>query len=223
MAGVGRLWAAMVLVAAVTLTGRGSPGAGREHGRSPAPRGTQDGAKGWWRPAPGEVTDWDWQISEPYDLSARRQMYDLGLFDLARRMGCDGVEPDQNNPLGNRPGFPVTLRDQHSWCRKIASLAHARGLSVGMKNGHDQPGSVAALVDAFDWALPEECAQFAECRELRTFVRNGKAVFAVDYRGSVRPPAACRAPVHSTSTAWSRASRPPADTASPAHEPHPAP
>ncbi|MGK5532476.1 endo alpha-1,4 polygalactosaminidase [Streptomyces sp. URMC 129] len=114
-------------------------------------------------------------------------------LDLAARMGCDGVEADQNNPLGNDPGFPVTLDDQHSWYREVAAQAHARGLSVGMKNGHDQPGSAAVLADAFDWALPEECAQFDECAELRPFIDRGKAVFAVDYAGSVDPAAACRA------------------------------
>ncbi|WP_433338011.1 endo alpha-1,4 polygalactosaminidase [Spirillospora sp. CA-294931] len=256
----------------------------------------------WWKPGPGQASNWDWQISEPYDLTARRAVFDLDLFDLAppgsqlrypdgqvidvppgplagkigalhartprpvvicyvdtgayesyrpdagrfpghrtavpnrprppergsvigwdtgwdgerwldlrpasrrrfaeaiwarldlaKRMGCDAVEPDQNNPLGNDPGFPITLADQHSWYREVAAQAHARGLSVGMKNGHDQPGSAAALVDAFDWALPEECAQFDECAELDVFIARGKAVFAVDYKGSVDPASACRA------------------------------
>ena len=259
----------------------------------------------WWAPAPGEITDWDWQITEPYDLSAPRQMYDIDLFDLApegaqlkyadgevidvpagplagkidelharrprpvvicyvdtgayehyrpdasrfpghekrkdavpnrphapaegsvigwdtgwagerwldiregsrdafaeavwarfdlaERMGCDGVEPDQNNPRGNDPGFRIPLADQLSWYREVARQAHARGLSVGMKNGHNEPGTAARLVDSFDWALPEECVEFAECGELKAFVAAGKAVFAVDYRKSVADPAkACR-------------------------------
>lgn len=255
----------------------------------------------WWTPSPGEVADWDWQLEEPYDLSAPRAMYDLDLFDLApegsqlryvdgtvirvppgvlagaidelharsprpvvicyldtgafedyrpdaarfpgyatsipnrpappapgsvigwdtgwpgerwldiregsrdafteviwarldlaQRMGCDGVEPDQNNPLGNDPGFAITLADQLSWYREVAVQAHARGLSVGMKNGHDQPGAATALVDLFDWALPEQCAELSECAALEVFVERGKAVFAVDYRDSVDPTTACR-------------------------------
>jgi hypothetical protein len=253
-------------------------------GCAPAPK--PDVEPLWWTPGPGEVTDWDWQLDEPYDLSAPRAMYDLDLFDLApagsqlryldgtvikvptgvlagaiddlharsprpvvicyldtgafedyrpdaarfpgsvigrntgwpgehwldiressrdafteviwarldlaQRMGCDGVEPDQNNPLGNDPGFPITLADQLSWYREIAVQAHARGLSVGMKNGHDQPGAAVALVDLFDWALPEQCAELSECAELKVFVDRGKAVFAVDYRDSVDPAAASR-------------------------------
>lgn len=129
-------------------------------------------ASALWTPEPGEAADWDWQIAEPYDLTAPRAMYDL-------------------NPLGNDPGFDITLADQHAWYREVAAQAHARGLSVGMKNGHDQPGSAAVLVDHFDWALPEECAEFDECTELDVFVERGKAVFAVDYQESVDEPAAC--------------------------------
>ncbi|AZM48003.1 hypothetical protein DMB38_21425 [Streptomyces sp. WAC 06738] len=146
--------------------------------------------EGRWTPRPGEAADWDWQIDAPYELDEHRAMYDL---DLAARMGCDGVEPDQNNPLDNRPGFPITRDDQVSWYREVAAEAHARGLSAGMKNGHDQPGAVAELVGHFDWALPEECAQYGECARLRPFVEAGKAVFAVDYAPGADRRTACRA------------------------------
>lgn len=257
----------------------------------------------WWQPRPGEAANWDWQLSEPYDLSEPRAMYDLDLFelapagseltypdgdvvelpegalagtiddlhargprtvvicyldtgayehyrpdahrfpgyrerlsdipdrseapedgsvigwgsgweeerwldireserdafadimwarlDLAERLGCDGVEPDQNNPLDNDPGFPITVDDQISWYREIAEQAHARGLSVGMKNGHDQPGAVAELVEVFDWALPEECVEFDECDALLPFIEQDKAVFAVDYEDGVEAEPAC--------------------------------
>jgi hypothetical protein len=149
------------------------------------------------KPTKGSVIGWDtgWNGERWLDIrrSSRKRFAELiwARLDLAKRLGCDGVEPDQNNPVGNDPGFPIPLSDQHSWYREVAAQAHARGLSVGMKNGHDQPGSAAALVDAFDWALPEECVQFDECAELDPFIEAGKAVFAVDYEGSVDPVTAC--------------------------------
>lgn len=266
---------------------------------------TGDGGEpaSWWRPAPGVHADWDWQITEPYELGAARSLYDLDLFDLAtegsyletpageklmlpagplagkiaelhartpaaivvcyvdtgayehyrpdaalfpghhdaladipdgpvapeagsvigwntgwegerwldirpgsraafapivwarldlaQRLGCDAVEPDQNNPLDNDPGFAITVEDQISWYRAVADAAHARGLSVGMKNGHDQDGAVEQLVDSFDWALPEECAEYDECERLQPFIAAGKAVFAVDYMGAVDEATAC--------------------------------
>ena len=39
-------------------------------------------------------------------------------------LGCDGVEPDQNNPIGNRPGFPITPADQKAWYLEVARQAH---------------------------------------------------------------------------------------------------
>jgi len=255
----------------------------------------------WWQPKPGEHKDWDWQITEPYDLSAARSVYDLDMFDLAPagsyleqangtritvpagplagkldelhartpraivicyldtgawedyrpdasvfpgasgslpnrptapqagsvigwdtgwdgerwldlrratrsafapiiwarldlavRMGCDAVEPDQNNPLDNDPGFNITLEDQLTWYEEVAAQAHARGLSVGMKNGHDQSGAARRLVTSFDWALPEECGEFDECGELAPFITAQKAVFAVDYATGGSTSTACK-------------------------------
>lgn len=102
-------------------------------------------------------------------------------FDLAERLGCDGVEPDQNNPWGNHPGFPITKADEEAWYLKVAREAHRRGLSVGMKNGVEvvNPRTVAA----FDWALNEECFQYTECDRMMPFIRANKAVFQVEYVG----------------------------------------
>jgi hypothetical protein len=103
-------------------------------------------------------------------------------MDVARSIGCDGIEPDQNNPIGNNPGFPITTVDQTSWYLQVAAEAHARHLSVGMKNGMESVN--AATVNAFDWALNEECFQYNECGTLLPFVRAGKAVFQTEYQGN---------------------------------------
>jgi hypothetical protein len=100
-------------------------------------------------------------------------------FDLAARSHCDGVEPDQNNPWGNDPGFPITLADQKAWYLQTAALAHARGLSVGQKNGIETTDADTAA--AFDWNLNEQCNMYQECGVLRRFVAAGKAVFQVEY------------------------------------------
>jgi hypothetical protein len=100
-------------------------------------------------------------------------------LDLAVRSHCDGVEPDQNNPWGNKPGFPITLADQKTWYLHIAALAHARGLSVGQKNGIDTTD--AATIAAFDWDLNEECNMYQECDALTGYITAGKAVFQVEY------------------------------------------
>ena len=108
-------------------------------------------------------------------------------LDLAKRLGCDGVEPDQNNPIGNRPGFPITRADQKAWYLEVARQAHRRGLSVGMKNGLESIDR--DTVAAFDWALNEQCFQYEECARMKPFTKAGKAVFQVEYK--LAPAAFC--------------------------------
>jgi len=95
-------------------------------------------------------------------------------LDLARSKGCDGVDPDNVDGYTNNTGFPLTYAQQIAYNTFIANAAHARGLSVGLKNDLDQ---VPDLVGVFDWALNEQCFQFNECALLAPFINAGKAVF----------------------------------------------
>jgi hypothetical protein len=100
-------------------------------------------------------------------------------FKLARTIGCDGVEPDENNPLGNRPGFPVSRRAERTWYLKVAREAHGSGFSVGIKKGVEVLDG--RLAKAFDWSLNEECFFYSECAREMPFIRAGKAVFQTEY------------------------------------------
>lgn len=125
------------------------------------------GLSGW----PGEqwldVRQWD----------ALRPLIEARM-DLCRSKGFDGIELDNVDGYQNDTGFPLTANDQLTFNRALAASAHARGLSVGLKNDLDQ---VAALVGNFDWALNEECFTYDECDQLHPFVAAGKAVFNVEY------------------------------------------
>ena len=100
-------------------------------------------------------------------------------LDQCRDKGFDGVEPDNVDGYANRSGFPLGAADQIRYNRWFAQAAHARGLSVGLKNDLDQ---IPQLVDVFDWALAEQCFEYAECDRLQPFVAAGKAVFVVEYK-----------------------------------------
>ncbi len=100
-------------------------------------------------------------------------------LDLCKAKGFDAVEPDNVDGYTNVTGFPLTAADQIRYNTWFASAAHARGLSVGLKNDIDQ---VAALQPVFDWAINEQCFQFKECGALSAFVNAGKAVFQVEYK-----------------------------------------
>ena len=103
-------------------------------------------------------------------------------LDLCKAKGFDAVEPDNIDGYSNPTGFPLTCQDQIAYDTWIASAAHARGLSVGLKNDLDQ---VSDLISQFDWALDEQCYQYQECDALTPFVQADKAVFEVEYSEDV--------------------------------------
>lgn len=100
-------------------------------------------------------------------------------LDLCREKGFDGVETDNIEGYTNDTGFPLTYEDQLKYNAFLAHEAHARGLSIGLKNDLDQ---IPDLVHLFDWALNEQCFQFDECHKLMPFIEAGKAVFHVEYK-----------------------------------------
>jgi hypothetical protein len=110
-----------------------------------------------------------WSVLQPI-LEAR--------MDLCRSKGFDGIELDNVDGYSNDTGFPLTAADQLAFNRNLARSAHAKGLSVGLKNDLEQ---VPDLVGQFDWALNEQCFEFSECDALRPFIDARKAVFNVEY------------------------------------------
>lgn len=75
-------------------------------------------------------------------------------MDLCKAKGFDGIEPDNVDGYANATGFALTYADQIRFNTFLANAAHARGLSVGLKNDLDQVNDLQPL---FDWALNEEC------------------------------------------------------------------
>jgi len=102
-------------------------------------------------------------------------------MDLAVSKGCDGLEPDNVDGYEADTGFPITAADQLDFNEFIAQQAHARFLSVGLKNDVDQSKSLEPF---FDWSLNEQCDQYKECDTLSNFIAAGKAVFNTEYNGA---------------------------------------
>jgi len=63
----------------------------------------------------------------------------------------------------------------------LAQEAHARGLSIGIKNA----SSLASQIEPFtDFAIVEECHEYGECSAYGSYTDAGKAVFSVEYERS---------------------------------------
>lgn len=99
-------------------------------------------------------------------------------LDLCKSKGFDSVDPDNVEGYLNRPGFPLNASEQLTYNRWLASEAHNRGLSIGLKNDLSQ---IPDLVSSFDWALNEQCFAYNECTLLEPFTLAAKAVFNVEY------------------------------------------
>ncbi|RVU85501.1 endo alpha-1,4 polygalactosaminidase [Leucothrix sargassi] len=103
----------------------------------------------------------------------------LERLDLAQEKNCDGVEPDNVDGYTNNSGFKLTSEDQLSYNKWLAEQAHARGLSIGLKNDLDQ---IEALVEYFDFAVNEQCFEYNECGRLAAFTAANKSVFSAEYK-----------------------------------------
>lgn len=106
----------------------------------------------------------------------------LARLDLAKSKGCSGVDPDNIDGYGHDTGFSLKQTDTVAFMRWLAGEAHARGLSVGLKNGIEVLPQVGSVVD---WAVNEQCDEYSECSEYRTFIASGKPVFNVEYKGTL--------------------------------------
>ena len=127
-----------------------------------------------------QLDDWDGERwLDIRDTTVRSIMQ--ARLDLAVEKGCDGVEPDNVDGYDNDSGFDLSASDQLEFNRFLATEAHNRGLSIGLKNDLAQ---IPQLVTYFDWALNEECFAYNECETLQPFIDAGKAVFQVEYGGS---------------------------------------
>jgi hypothetical protein len=100
-------------------------------------------------------------------------------LNLCRQKGFDTADPDNVDGYTNVTGFPLTAADQLAYNAAIANAAHARGLTVALKNDLNQ---TQPLVPYFDWALNEQCFQYQECHLLAPFTAAGKAVMTIEYK-----------------------------------------
>ena len=99
-------------------------------------------------------------------------------LDHAVARGCDAVEPDNVTAWSANTGLGVNATEQLDYNRFLADEAHARGLAIALKNDGEQ---IPDLVDWFDFAVNEECADYDECDTNRPFVEADKAVLHAEY------------------------------------------
>ena len=104
---------------------------------------------------------------------------------MCKSKGFNAVDFDNVDEYANSTGFRLTAADQLRYDVFLANPAHRLGLAVALKNDLPQ---IPVLVRYFDFAVDEQCFQYAECTTtqnggfgLDEFTRAGKAVFDIEY------------------------------------------
>lgn len=121
----------------------------------------------------------DWPGERWLDIrSANVQAVMLARLDTAVAKHCDGVEPDWLHNFVMQTGFPLTATDQRAYNRWLANAAHTRGLAIALKNDLEQ---IPEMVEYFDFALNEQCHEFAECDGYGPFHAASKPVLNAEY------------------------------------------
>jgi hypothetical protein len=119
-------------------------------------------------------------------------------LEVAKRIGCDGVEGDQNNVYDNDTALRITQAESLRWYREIYYQTHIRNLTAISKNGIEitsqqvnftNPSSIpyCTTVPGIcepDGVLNEECEQYRECQLLDPAISKGLWVGQVEYRGT---------------------------------------
>ncbi|ELZ1258111.1 endo alpha-1,4 polygalactosaminidase [Vibrio fluvialis] len=134
----------------------------------------------------GEMDQWPGEvwlnISDKNALDKTIKPIMLSRLDLAKSLGCDGVEADNVDGYDNieeTKGL-ISYSNQLDYNKWLAKAAHSRGLSIGLKNDF---GQLNELVDFFDFAVSEQCYAYDNiCTSYEgNFLANGKAVFNQEY------------------------------------------
>lgn len=143
-----------------------------------------------WRPDAKEFADSDfgsaledWPGERWLDLhSSNVRKIMRSRLDLAKQKGCDGVDPDNIDAYGNDNGLDLTEADSIDYLDFLASEAHSRGMSIGLKNGGD---IIPSVIEKMQWSVNEQCAQYDECDVYAAFTDVGKPVFHIEYADEI--------------------------------------
>lgn len=103
----------------------------------------------------------------------------VSRLDTAQQKGCDGVDPDNVDGYSNKENA-LGLTEQMSidYVNFLASEAHARNMSIGLKNAGQ---IIDSVIDNMQWSVNEQCVQYEECDTFIPFTDANKPVFHIEY------------------------------------------
>jgi hypothetical protein len=103
-------------------------------------------------------------------------------MDQCKAKGFDAVDPDNMDGYQNVTGFALKSKHSLAYLKALSKAAHQRGLAIGLKN---TTGLIAQALPLVEFAVNEECLRYRECSDYAAAIMAGKAVFHVEYTGSI--------------------------------------
>lgn len=100
-------------------------------------------------------------------------------MDMCKSKGYDAIDFDNVDGYTQQSGFAISAAEQLTYNKYLAAQVHNCGLAAALKN---EGAQLASLWQDFDFSVNEQCNEFAECADYKTyFINNNKAVFQVEY------------------------------------------
>ena len=141
----------------------------------------------WQSAVVAQMADWDEGWLDLTKLPLLKQLQ-MPRFTRAKAKGCDALELDNvdcydndecASNTGNNLSRAQVMALQITYNTWQVETAHALGMSVSLKNALDL---IPKMVDLYDFAVNEQCAQFNECSAYKPFLAQNKAVLNVEYK-----------------------------------------
>ncbi|PYI01132.1 hypothetical protein BO78DRAFT_25251 [Aspergillus sclerotiicarbonarius CBS 121057] len=102
----------------------------------------------------------------------------LERLELAKNKSCDGIDPDNVDGYDNSNGLGLTQADSIDYMNWMANEAHARNMSIGLKNAG---AIIPSVINNMQWSVNEQCAEYEECDTYAAFTQKNKPVFHIEY------------------------------------------
>jgi endo-alpha-1,4-polygalactosaminidase (GH114 family) len=99
-------------------------------------------------------------------------------YQLCKKKGFDGIDPDNIAGYQSKTGFPLTASEQLTYDEWVATQAHDLGLTVDQKNDNNQ---IKDLVNYFDFGVDEQCFVQGWCKQLTAYTNNNRLVVDIEY------------------------------------------
>lgn len=126
----------------------------------------------------------DWPAEKWLDIRRHDVLLPLMIarINTCRLKGFDAIDADNIDGYTQDTGFPLTKQNAQTYFEALAAAAHERGLSIGLKNSQ---GLLAESGQIVDFAVNEQCLQYHDCDAYDPLLAAGKAVFHIEYKGTL--------------------------------------